>query len=160
MASKQEIITEVIEKLSLLAKPNVSPTEAPMEYARLVNLYVEALEDFDLEAIRGGMLLMQKDWMGNKWPAPGKLHHYFTEAQKERREALPRQPLPALDIPRVSTEERERVAGQLGRWLALEKDGRLGKMTHEEAYDAVYIEEPWPGHKADRLASIARIVGK
>ena len=142
MATKQEIMQLVIEPLSLLAKPNRDPQNEPAEYARMVNLYVETLEEFSETTIRRGMELFAKDWQTKAWPMPGRLHQYFVSAETERREALPRQPLPQLPLAHVPPEERRQVGAKLTRLRELLATGRLGEMTFEEAREYVYQGEP------------------
>lgn len=50
--------------------------------------------------------------------------------------------------------DREIVGGRIERMNRLIASGAYGDMTHEEAYDAVYLKEPWPGHKEERLRNI------
>lgn len=159
MTTRQEILNLVIEPLRLLGKPNVDPINSPMEFARMVDMYVETLKGFDSATVKQAMLIFQRDWQTKAWPMPGKLHQFCVDAEAEHRE--PGRPSrPQIEERHISKEERERVAPRLGRLKNLLKSGELGKMTREEAYNVVYLEEPWPGHKQDRLANIGMTTGQ
>lgn len=59
----------------------------------------------------------------------------------------------------ISQIDRDRIGGQMTRWVNALNSRAWARMTHEEAYDVVYGTTMHPDHKQDRLENIARITG-
>lgn len=116
--------------------------------------YLAALSEFSEQTLRLVVDRVRCEWPNRTWPVPGLLRRWAVEASPPKARPRPeRLPAPlARDTP-----ERKRTGEQLTRWKNLMRSGEFWKLTHEQAYDAVYRGEMGPAHKAGMMG---RLTGK
>lgn len=131
-----------------------------IEMAALFADYHAALECLDDSLI---VTLWQQILTGHTSsfpPTPGQCLKLIAPYRETERLNRPEYDHPQLEHAPIPKAERELVGGRMTRWKNLMASGEFWRMSHSEAYDAVYGINAPPAHKRQILENIDCIRAK
>lgn len=130
--SFKEIEEKVLRRLSAVfdpPHPKVLNGQPNPRYTAAVQVYLEALQPFNLWELEAGVKLALETHRYRKWPLPAELRNWSVQAQRDGKPPPVKTALPAKVEPApISTEDSERIGFQLevlgeyqraGQWKSL-----------------------------------------